>query len=841
MANDGPSAQPGTDGPTVRRTAARTVVGGRPSEPGEELAPGTEVGSFRIIAMLGAGGMGEVYLAEDQRLDRRVALKSIRAAWRASPSARSRFIREARVLSSLEHPGICRIYDLVETPDADFIVMELIDGETLDVAVADWPKRTRLKLAAQLARVMAVTHAAGVIHRDLKPANVMVTSDGEPKVLDFGIARPEAANEEEALASATLLTRIGGVAGTPMYMSPEQAAGEMLTPASDMYSFGLLLQELITGESPRDDSTDLATALEQARQGVRRPEHGVPRDVAGLIRSLTAKVPGERPTAVETAQRLERIRSRPRRRAFAAAAALIVLAAVAGGVKYTVDLERERSAAVEARNDADEVMFRLLEDIAPELRRVQSLDALSDAAELVMGYYERREPSALSEVDIRRYAAGRQMIGEARFARGAFESAEAAFADQRRLLEALLASAPDDGETLFALGQAEFYLGAIDKDRGQLDQAEDHFQTYLDVSERLVEIDPTRLDWLLEVAYAHTNLVYLHQDRGDFEASRASLDKSLVIKRELVKADPENGSYVMSLANGLSFLMEVEQKRGRFEEARRPVTEAIGLLEAMITRTPQRTDARYHLASRRLNLGELYLAERNWSAARQNFVQAQDVARRLVELDPSNTFWRREMAVARRLTGLASMRLPDLARAELELAAARRGFSELLADEPDEAQWSFDLVRVHIDEARLAEAAGRWDDVVTGLEVGEGRLVEVETRLKTDAAPAPAEIAVLRARLHVARGRERLARGAPAEAAAYFESALQASVRVLAEVERNAMLAVAAEALIRLDRSDEARPYVEGLQAVRALSPELEDLWKQVRTRTGRDASRMDG
>src|SRR6185436_3246525 len=279
---------------------------------GSQVLPHRRVSHYRIGVLLGHGGMGDVYTGFDETLNRRVAMKAIRAEHRLRADLKTRFLREARILSSLDHPNICRVYDYIEAEDNDWLVLQLVEGRTLREAIdAGLDPALKLRIAEQIAAVLVVTHAAGVVHRDLKPSNVMISSDGHIKVLDFGLARSDIADAREALMTATtaasaedetvvpephadestrlpdvddeamtqFMTHHGAVMGTVGYMSPEQAAGEVVTAASDMFSFGLVLQELFTGA--RDDSP--------------RPK-GIDRDLTALIRRLRSTAPSARPT-----------------------------------------------------------------------------------------------------------------------------------------------------------------------------------------------------------------------------------------------------------------------------------------------------------------------------------------------------------------------------------------------------------------------------------------------------------------------------------------------------------------------------------------------------------------
>ncbi|HPK65241.1 MAG TPA: serine/threonine-protein kinase, partial [Thermoanaerobaculia bacterium] len=226
------------------------------------LTEGTLVGQFRLIRRLGAGGMGEVWEGVDESLGRHVAVKTVhRPPGRPDPHARARFAREARLLSQLEHPHICRLYEYVRAEPDDVLILELVRGRPLRDAIASGlAPAERLEAALGICSALVAAHSLSIVHRDLKPDNVMLDESGNVKVLDFGIARrsrPGEADdtEEETTArqppeGASGLTRAGEMLGTPGYMSPEQARGEVATAASDMYCFGLLLFELYTGRPP---------------------------------------------------------------------------------------------------------------------------------------------------------------------------------------------------------------------------------------------------------------------------------------------------------------------------------------------------------------------------------------------------------------------------------------------------------------------------------------------------------------------------------------------------------------------------------------------------------------
>jgi serine/threonine-protein kinase len=211
------------------------------------------ISHYRIIRKLGEGGMGEVYLAEDTRLDRKVAIKSLPTKLLADEGARRRLTTEARTAAKLDHPNICTVHGQVEAGNQTYIVMQYVEGETLSSIIE---KRTltleeSLDIALQVADALAAAHAQGIIHRDIKPQNIIITPHGKVKVLDFGLATivqlGSAANEGETPASSA---EFDALVGTPPYMSPEQAMRVPLDQRSDLFSLGALLYECLTSRAP---------------------------------------------------------------------------------------------------------------------------------------------------------------------------------------------------------------------------------------------------------------------------------------------------------------------------------------------------------------------------------------------------------------------------------------------------------------------------------------------------------------------------------------------------------------------------------------------------------------
>lgn len=264
------------------------------------LSPGTSLGSYKILAPLGAGGMGEVYKAQHLRLGREVAVKVLPDSLANAPDRRSRFEREARVLASLNHPNIATLHGIEECGDRTVIEMELVPGETLDDCLKRQPLSTQdaVRIFKQIASALEAAHEQGVIHRDLKPANIKITPDGRVKVLDFGLAKalaPEAVPESPQSPTFTTITHEGVIFGTAAYMSPEQLRGRPVDRRSDIWSFGCMLYQAVTGKIPfaaETISDTLAAVLREEPDWSAFP--GSPLSLQRLARRCLRKDPQDR-------------------------------------------------------------------------------------------------------------------------------------------------------------------------------------------------------------------------------------------------------------------------------------------------------------------------------------------------------------------------------------------------------------------------------------------------------------------------------------------------------------------------------------------------------------------
>ena len=270
------------------------------------LTPGTRIGPYAILSQLGAGGMGEVYRAQDSRLARIVALKLIRRTLVHDDAALDRLLREATLASALNHPNIVTIYETGVADGDRYVAMELVEGQTLRLlAEGGMPVARAIGIGRQIAEALAVAHAAQIVHRDIKPENVMVRPDGYVKLLDFGLARLQPG--AIAAGPTTAATEAGLILGTIGYMAPEQARGDKVQAEADIFALGVLLYELVTGRHPFTAASALGTLHALMWETPEPPSllnPELPRPVDQLILEALQKDPRLRPGATDVMYRL---------------------------------------------------------------------------------------------------------------------------------------------------------------------------------------------------------------------------------------------------------------------------------------------------------------------------------------------------------------------------------------------------------------------------------------------------------------------------------------------------------------------------------------------------------
>ena len=623
-------------------------------------------------------------------------------------------------------------------------------------------------IAQQIAEVLVVTHAAGVVHRDLKPGNVMLAGAGGVKVLDFGLARalpaPGAAVREadaespvgtempaaESLAqsptaspedtqipgpgeSPTIArsssgsgpeTEGGALLGTLAYMSPEQARGEAATPASDQYAFGLLLQELFTGLPPYGETDNNEALLGRALRGDVPPPAGLDADLTRLIQRLKAFAPAERPTAVDTLERLRWIAAKPRRRVRRLFVAAAIAVAALGAAKYFVDLRAERTVAVEARREAEErrkqaenLIGFMLGDLRKKLAKVGRLEILDDVGVKAMDYFAAVPESSLSDEELAQRSAALYQIGDVRITQGRLAEAEQPLAQSLALAKTLADRHPGDGQRLFDLAQSHYWAGFVDWRRRRLDDALVHFREYVRIAERLVSIDAANADWQLELASAYSNIGSVLEEQGDLDGALERFRATQVIERRLLAKSPDNVGLIRAAASSNNAIGAVLRAKGELADSLSHHRAELTLQEDLVRREPGTAGWRQFLSVSHNRVGSLLEAQGQMTDAAAHIEKSFAIARDLAAEDPANVDWQRELGRSRYRMGLIFHAKGGLASAQEHLQEAAAIMARAAEIDP------LSLARQR-DLADVRNALGR-----LFLSRGEARQAEAEARL----------------------------------------------------------------------------------------------------------------
>jgi eukaryotic-like serine/threonine-protein kinase len=603
------------------------------------------IGIYRILHRLGEGGMGVVYLAErdDGEFGQRVALKAVRPGVAQSSRIVEMFRRERQILAQLQHPNIAHLLDGGTYRGQIYYVMEYVEGQPVTTYCNEHNLfiRQRLELFCRICDPVSYAHRQLVIHRDLKPGNILIKPDGTPKLLDFGLAkifREESAGEPANQATMPLLT--------PAYASPEQVRGEHLSTATDVYSLGVLLYELLTGTNPQsdDDASPYEVCRTILQQEPAKPSHtaGVQRqrelagDLDEIVLMALRKEPGKRYASVEDLRRdierwlagfpvlasrgstLYRVQKYVRRHRWGVATCF--LGAILGISAATTIWWQGRQAEMRF-NDVRELAHSVIFELHDAVRDIpQSTAARKLIVERGLQYLRKLESSGATRRDLKlEMAAAYQKIGEiqsdnSRASMADTTAALESFGQARRLLQELLGSYPNDSEVMQMLAGVYLQMADVYEQRGE----EQH-----------------REDLARKGAELHLRIAALHRDRARFKA--ISLSTS---------------------AGNLS-------KRGNWKEAQRIWEQAINAYEQALTQEQQAPDLLQWLASAHTGLAQTYSELGQFESAKKHYEQALAIRSAALNAEPHNT----------RLAMLVSYVLIDLAWVEHGLGLHQDGES----------------------------------------------------------------------------------------------------------------------------------------------------------------------
>jgi serine/threonine-protein kinase len=580
----------------------------------EDLPP-----AYEVLAELGRGGMGIVYKARHRALNRVVALKMLVAGSLARPEQLARFRTEAEAVARLQHPNVVQIFEVGEHNGRPYLALEFVDGPTLarQCGRTPQPAHTAARLVETLARAVHEAHRQGIVHRDLKPANVLLTTEGVPKIADFGLAK--------RLEGGSDLTATGAYLGTPAYMAPEQAEGRArdVGPAADVYALGTILYELLTGQPPFEAETPLETMRRVAAEvpvPPRRLRRGLPGDLETVCLKCLEKDPRKRyPSAAALAEDLRRfqagesIRARAagaierlgrwcRRRPLVAsllAGLVAVFLAGFGGVTHQwLAADRERQRAEEgfrkAKQAVDECFLRATEDPAlqgPAMARVRKL-----LLETTLPYYEDFLARHGGDPALKREAAETYArVGTINQDVGQKTDSLAAFEESHRLWEELHAGSRDPA---VAGGLASSLEGLARTQRvlGLRDEALHNFETARGIREDLLAEGETASASRRALAATCRSIGALHHEAGRRDEAFRFYEQARTLLDKLIAEDPRNPTLAYDLVLTTNNLGLLHRQGGHWEEALAAHRRARTLLDDQVAREPGDSRFRCELA-----------------------------------------------------------------------------------------------------------------------------------------------------------------------------------------------------------------------------------------------------
>jgi eukaryotic-like serine/threonine-protein kinase len=662
-------SEPRLDDPeSTLPTPANVVVDSRP-----------RIDGYEILEVLGAGGMGIVYKAHQERLDRFVALKMIRAGAGARPEDLVRFEAEAKAVAAIEHPNIIKIFDIGEQGGLPYFSLEFLAGGSLANKIGGKPQPVdeAARIVEVLARAISVAHQHRVIHRDLKPANVLIAADGTLKITDFGLVK--------RLESDSGQTRTGSILGTPSYMAPEQARGEGQTvgPAADQYSLGAILYELLTGRPPFQGTSVLDT-LEMVRSKEPVPpsqlQPKTPRDMETICLKCLEKDPARRyPDVLALAEDLRSFQAgepilarpvsdserlwrwclrNPRVASLSAAVALLLATLLVGSIVGFVIVSGQKHDLSVANADKDKANIslsksnialvaskKLADDrrIEAEKQRQEAERKTKLAVAAARAANEQNRIAVEAEVELVRLFDGKlKYVSEIQNEREQFlDKAFARLKDAARVMTDLRRDvewAPEnEGNNWRALARAHQALARVSLSRNKVEDAMREFQQMEEIVARLAAAAPDDLSLQVILLRTQRELGYVSMDRvGNSELARRYFRSALEKSRACLAKKPDLDVYKNELANSLGLLAGSESTLGHLKEARALYEEEIKVRKSLSPAQANDWEIRRELSGLYAKLAELNVRMGDRDAGQKLYDQCAELREQFVKERPDS-------------------------------------------------------------------------------------------------------------------------------------------------------------------------------------------------------------
>ena len=729
---------------------APTVRPGRAGGDGPaEVAPssaGSALGtvspsSYTVERTLSQGGMGRILIATDRRLGRTIAIKETLGG---GDDVHRRFLREAEITANLQHPSIVPLYEAGYWPTGEpFYTMKLVEGRPLRQLIdSEDSAAARLRLLPNVLAVadaLAYSHARGIIHRDLKPDNILVGEYGETIVIDWGLAKPVDGADEamtgpgpRASAEDDMQTQAGAVLGTPAYMSPEQARGEVVDVRTDVYALGAVLYHVLGGKPPYGDSRTVPELLDrllhEAPLSLRELAPDVPPDLLAIVDKAMARAAADRyASARELAEDLRRYTTgklvaahmyslrqllarwvRRHRTAIVVAAAAVVTIAALGAVSVqrirdqrTV-AEAERTEARARRADVESLLDFMLSDLRKSLARTGRTDALESAVMRARAYFLEHKAGTSGD-DLARFAMAMDVVGEVLHDQGKLDEAYDAF--ERATVLALQGRVIDPGNlrAFAAWWHARASLARDLTDHNKLARA----------GAALAELASTKIpDNIadddrdgLEAERLEATAIVAYK-RGDMAAARGARTAEALPRTRRAEREPRDSDRWRDLAGSYAELATAAQALGDLAAARRAITKGLETVTSALVREPAQQQLRALQSDLLDRLGDLELAAGDQTAALPAFEQALRVSDELHALDPGNTRYTVNLAISEKKLARRLLDRGDVASGRPHLARATELMTRLHDLDPRQDYWTDVLTTCFDAEAQVAQLSG---------------------------------------------------------------------------------------------------------------------------------------